>query len=346
MTNIFFLMRPTGWSGGGLRRWLSLALVIFALGVFENAQAQQYTHTVSIALSHSVTDDDYGTVGPYYIALDATPPGTLWDVTYTFTNNTVYPLRFIESLTNADIYFQSPYMVQVAASVPADITLQPGGSFTVTFQAGVPTTGVGIPASSQAASIFYSVGRVWDQVWLDDDFDGFCSSPPAVISLPVSALGRLTSGGESPDGIGPDCVYSQDARIVNNLNVPVTVSYAGYTDDGTLAPYISGELCNSSIPKFCNSSLPSPPYWLGDITLAPGEASPVFRMIIGMPWYIGNESAHATGSYAFTWNVTPASAPAPAAPTPIPALSPWALVLLVLGLAGVGGWRIRRGGRP
>jgi|GEM_PF-2406594 len=324
-------------ASGTFRFWLALLFAAVMLCLANGAHAQSCT---PITGSTTVSGDNYGSSQAYHIQLGDFAPGTCGDVTYVINNNTAYPLRFMLNSTTSDITLTASLVLADGYTIPADITVQPGQSFTVTFEVSLPATASAI--TNAVGTLNYSVGRVYDQVWRDDDFDGICAPLPASSTVLASKpliyddVGSL----QSLTGITPGCVYpSQVATFVNDLSYPITVSYVGYSDSGTIAPYISGTLCDSDLTNCGNE-------WTDSITLQPGQSSDPFTMVVGSPWFIGNESQNTVGTLAFEWRVTPlagALTQTPtSAPTPVPSLSDLALALLALGMAGFGTWRIRR----
>ena len=282
----------TGFAISVFRFCPGLALATILLGLEINAQAQSFTTVKPVTgASNIATTLDYGKDRSFTVTQSgSTPPGTLLDASYTITNATAYPMRFLLRNAAPGITLSSPNLVlQPGYTIPDDVTLQPNQSLTVSFQFGVPDTSIAV--NNASATFSYGVSRVYDQVWNDDDFwylCGWTDIPDVVLaSNPQSGSGMGISG------INPGCVYGQNATIHNDLSYPVTVSYAGYTGSGTIAPYLGGTLEG----------------WADGITLQPGQSSDEFSMLVGMPWFIGNESRNTSGSFLFSWNV--------AAPPPV-----------------------------
>lgn len=168
----------------------------------------------------------------------------------------------------------------------------------------------------------------------------------SVGSLAISALDvdSLVSVHDVYDGsLRPAEVVYRKARIVNDLAYPVTVHYAGGGDTGSIADYLFEWLSGWS-----------------DVTLRPGEASPVFELQLGMPADAPNASQSTSGTYWWEWTVRRLAQPVAAddsASTPFAtevrvdvlandrmddetALPDGARVTAVQGLTGQGAWTI------
>jgi hypothetical protein len=318
------------------RFWLGSALAVILLGVGAQAQAQT-------AVTGNLNVTNYGNARTVTITLNSgnSAPGTIFDVNYTVTNATAYPLHFMESYLSADISLTPGGLTllgdQNLPDAVKNVILQPGEFFTLSFQ--VEVTSAANVANARA-QIYYTVGRVYDQVWNYDDFYNFCRTiPPAVVvntSDPEFTTGIATGTG----GISPDYVCRQEASFHNDLPHPVTIHYMGYTDDGTIADYISGTLCDMA---HCGNE------WVDGITLQPGESTGPFTMLVGMPWYIGNESMSTTGTYTFMWRLESSLAAAddsattaPGVPVTIDALANDTLAggpyTVTLGATSGGAW--------
>jgi len=311
---------------GALRFWLALLFAAVMLCLANGAHAQSCT---PITGSTTVSGDNYGSSQAYNIQLGNFAPGTCGDVTYVVNNNTAYPLRFIlNSTTNNSVTLTASLVLEDGYTIPADVTVQPGQSFTATFEVNLPAAASAV--TNAVGTLNYSVGRVYDQVWRYDDFDNACGTFPAADTV----LASNPHAENSIADIEPDCYYSHVATFVNDLAYPVTVSFTGYSDSGTIAPYIAGTLCDTTN---CGSE------WTDGITLQPGQSSAPFTMLVGSPWFIGNESENTSGTFDFDWQVTQAGpapqTPSPTTPAPIPALGDLTLALLALGMAGLGARR-------
>ncbi|MCL2871936.1 MAG: hypothetical protein FWF41_02975 [Betaproteobacteria bacterium] len=320
---------------GILRFWFNIALAAVLLWAWGSAQAQ-YNPPTPKAGGTSVVN--YGTDQTYTISLGATVAGTLWDVTYAVTNNTAYPLHFTRTAA-----MTLSGLTLVSGNPPSDITLASGQSFAISFQAGVPFGGTAV-ANAQPI-VTYSVERVYDRVWHDDDFDEGCALLNTPSLLYASGSGA-SSGGNDLNFIIPGCVFGADMAFYNDLSVPVKISYADFSADGAIAPFIFGTLCgingagNSSFHDGTVACDASENWPSGGIVLQPGKTSPLFGVMVGIPWFVGNASRNVSGNYTFQWDITPLlGASQPPAPAPVPALGAWALALLTLALMSVGMWR-------
>ena len=334
---------------GILRFGFNIALAAVLLSAWGNAQAQYNPPTPKTG---SVSVTSYGNTPTYPITLGNAVAGTLWDVTYTVTNNTIYPLRFTQATTG--FFVLTAGLTLASGSPPSDITIDPGQSFTIAFQAGVPAGGAAV--NNTRATVTYNVERVYDMVWRDGDFDEACA-PLNTSSLLYASGNGTTSGGNDLNSIIPGCVFGADTAFYNDLSVPVKITYVGFSADGTIAPYIFGTLCGingaGNSPFYYEpvaACAPSENWPSGGITLQPGETSSPFGMMIGMPYWVGNASMNTSGTYAFQWNITPlgiTAPPPPPAASSVPTMDAWALdlsalSLLTLGMMGVSTRRIRR----
>jgi hypothetical protein len=327
-----------------------LALAAILLGLGAQAQAQ----TIPVSVNTDVQSADIGLAPPYQVILSGTyTAGTTLDVTWTITNTTGSAVILLPTSTavNKITFTPATALTLVSENIPGanlvppvlmppidpavlgPVTVADGDFLTVTFQATVNTEVL------VSALLGLSVGGVYDQDWNYDDFENICGSlvpglkPEDVVVLNASTPQFSKNVG---NGVTPDCAYMQNATISNDLDYPITVTFAGYSDSGTIAPYISGTLCDWDDCKT---------QWTDGITLQPGDSSDEFTMLIGMPWYIADEARSTTGEFEFSWDIAPAGAPPPTTkPTPIPALGHLALALLALGLAALGAQQARRYG--
>ncbi|MCL2464483.1 MAG: Ig-like domain-containing protein, partial [Micrococcales bacterium] len=137
----------------------------------------------------------------------------------------------------------------------------------------------------------------------------------------------------------------QKAQIVNDQEYPVAVHYAGGGDSGSIADYLFEWLSG----------------WQ-DVTLLPGEATPVFQLQLGMPAAAPNGSQGTSGRYWWQWTLHRVAQPvaeddssSTAYQTPITiadlandhlddgsALPPGTEITAVVGLTGHGTWTIGR----
>ena len=329
--------------------WSGLALAAALTGWGAAAQAQT---TVAVSLNSSVLPGHVGYGRSYTAPIGDVTAGTTLDVTWTFTNTAPQAVILLPNrsgsatrivlgpstslrLLSEDV--PGSDLVPPVGAYPIDpahlgpVTLPPGGAMTVTFKAEVTAA-----TSKAQATLAYSVGGVYDQVWVDEDSLVNCGAwddEEILASAPTLA-------GSTEDvlkGVQPDCRYTLgDTVFTNDLPFAVKVRYEGYAGSGWMANYIGGAVED----------------WEGDITLEPGESSAPFTVLFGMPWYIGNESRGLPpGGFAFTWSVAPltpitpvttgATLPGAAPAIAVPALGAWALGLLALGLAGIGARRVR-----
>jgi len=338
-----FVFNARGARGFG-RFWLGLALAVGLAGWGGAARAQA---VVDVTLHSSVLPGHVGYSRNYNAVIGAVTGGTTLNVTWTFTNTGTQGVILLPNRTSLAKITLNPSasltllnenvpgetLVPPAASYPIDpsnlgpVTLLQGETMTVTFQVQVNAN-----VANAQATISYSVGGVYDQVWVDDDHLINCGtwSDEQILASDPKLAG---STADVLAGVYPDCRYTLNNTVfTNDLAYPVTVHYDGYADYGWIANYLGGDVKN----------------WNGDITLDPGESSPPFTVLFGMPWYVGNETeGPPPGGFAFTWSVSPVAPPVPPAPpvAAVPALGDWALALLALGLAGIGARRVMRGGR-
>ena len=344
MKNLGFIRQIFVFNARGARSfgrfWLGLALAAGLAGWGGAARAQA---VVDVTLNSVVLPGYVGYNRNYTAAIGPVTAGTTLNVTWTFTNTGTQGVILLPNRTTATKITLAPSasltllnedvpgetLVPPTGAYPIDpanlgpVTLLQGETLTVTFQVQVLAN-----AANAQATLAYSVGGVYDQVWVDDDHllnCGTWSGQQILASDP-----RLA--GSTADvlaGVWADCRYTvNNAVFTNDLAYPVTVHYDGYADYGWIANYLGGTVKD----------------WNGDITLDPGESSPPFTVMFGMPWYVGNETqGPPPGGFAFTWSVSrPLPPPAPPVAS-VPALGDWALALLALGLAGIGARRVRRG---
>jgi hypothetical protein len=224
------------------------------------------------------------------VPLEAIDIGTLVTKTITVTNTlpttgySAIPVPISFSECTATVAGSGAANVTVESLTPTAFILGPGESADVTVKAGVKTSA---PAGAAAPRVDISCGRVvpaFDQVWRDSDYD-FVSNLGSVTILTSEITDAAELHVESVS-IVPGDAFRYFVSVTNDLSYPVSVTFLGYGDTGELAPYITGTLR----------------VWT-DVVLEPGETADLTQAVIGMPWWINNDSMDLYGDAWWDWKV-------------------------------------------
>ncbi|MDR1032441.1 MAG: hypothetical protein LBL84_00300 [Candidatus Nomurabacteria bacterium] len=151
---------------------------------------------------------------------------------------------------------------------------------------------------THAGTEWMNPNEVYDS-WNSNQYDP-CANDGSVYTIKVddSTTDSLqTNQFGIPSAIIPANCFSQNAVITNGDSVPVTLTYTGGFDNGTIADYIFE--------------------WVDgwdDVTLAPGDSTPQFTFSVGMPWDVPNAGQDLAGRFWYEWKLQADSITPP--PTP------------------------------
>jgi len=96
-------------------------------------------------------------------------------------------------------------------------------------------------------------------------------------------------------GLYPCARAEVTGQIVNNTDLPASITYTGSEATGTIAPFLVLGIEN----------------W-EDVVLQPGERTGVFTFTVEMPCDTGNEAQGTSGQVHWNWQITPVEPPLPA----------------------------------
>jgi hypothetical protein len=143
------------------------------------------------------------------------------------------------------------------------------------------------PPNALADTSWMKPGQVYDS-WNAAQYD-LCANDGSVSTIIVddTAVDPLqTNQFGVPSAIIPANCFSQNTVITNNASVPVTLTYAGGFDNGTIADYIFEWIDGWS-----------------DVTLDPGDSTPQFTFSVGMPWDVPNAGRDLAGKFWYEWEL-------------------------------------------
>jgi hypothetical protein len=143
------------------------------------------------------------------------------------------------------------------------------------------------PPAAYADTSWMRPGHVYDS-WNADQYDP-CANDGSVYPITIddsTADPLQTNQFGIPSAIIPANCFSQNAVITNNASAPVTLTYTGGFDNGTIADYIFEWVDG----------------W-NDITLNPGDSTPQFTFSVGMPWDVPNAGQGLAGKFWYEWGL-------------------------------------------